>query len=146
MLFSKDELYECCAEIGIPEQNILLIKHSTLRDDPNLRHGVQNDSEIFKNTSKYAPSKKRIFLGGGNFFPHYFSKIWTPGLRWREELVSEIVLRHVAALSIDTVITFDRYGVSGHRNHIALYYAMGCLAMEVKIYFSLKDIKNKLAF
>ncbi|XP_023326517.1 N-acetylglucosaminyl-phosphatidylinositol de-N-acetylase isoform X2 [Eurytemora carolleeae] len=82
----KDELYECCAEIGIPEQNILLIKHSTLRDDPNLR--------------------------------------------WREELVSEIVLRHVAALSIDTVITFDRYGVSGHRNHIALYYAMGCLAME----------------
>jgi hypothetical protein len=30
-------------------------------------------------------------------------------LRWREELVSEIVLRHVAALAIDTVLTFDRH-------------------------------------
>ena len=52
--------------------------------------------------------------------------------RWREELVSDIVLRHVASLAIDTVITFDRYGISGHKNHIALYYAMACLAMEVR--------------
>ena len=74
MLFSKDELYECCAEIGIPEQNILLIKHSTLRDDPNLRHGVQNDSEIFKNTSKYVPSKKSVFFGRGLFLSALFFK------------------------------------------------------------------------
>ena len=39
--------------------------------------------------------------------------------------------RHVDSLSIDTVVTFDRYGVSSHKNHIALYYAMACLAMEV---------------
>ena len=64
MLFRKDELYECCAEIGIPEQNILLIKHSTLRDDPNLRHGVQNDFEIFKNTSSTSRLKKRVFWEG----------------------------------------------------------------------------------
>ena len=53
-------------------------------------------------------------------------------LRWREELVSEIVLRHVAALAIDTVLTFDRHGVSGHKNHMSLYYAMACLAIEVE--------------
>ena len=64
MLFRKDELYECCAEIGIPEQNILLIKHSTLRDDPNLRHGVQNDSEIFKNTSSTSRLKNVFFWEG----------------------------------------------------------------------------------
>ena len=36
----------------------------------------------------------------------------------------------VASLSIDTCVTFDRHGVSGHRNHISLYYALACLAME----------------
>lgn len=82
----KEELYASCEVLGIPQQNIILIKHSKLKDDPNLR--------------------------------------------WREELVSEIVLRHVAALAIDTVLTFDRHGVSGHKNHMALYYAMACLAIE----------------
>lgn len=82
----KEELYASCAVLGIPEQNIILLKHSKLKDDPNVR--------------------------------------------WREELVSEIVLRHVAALAIDTVLTFDRHGVSGHKNHMSLYYAMACLAIE----------------
>ena len=36
----------------------------------------------------------------------------------------------MASLSIDTCVTFDRHGVSGHRNHISLYYALACLAME----------------
>jgi len=53
-----------------------------------------------------------------------------PTVRWREELVSNIILRHVASLDIDTVVTFDRHGVSGHRNHISLYYAVACFAME----------------
>lgn len=82
----RDELYDSCAVLGIPEQNIILVNHSTLKDDPSVR--------------------------------------------WREELVSEIVSRHVASLSIDTVVTFDRHGVSAHKNHIALFYAMACLALE----------------
>jgi len=53
-----------------------------------------------------------------------------PGLRWREEVVSEVIARHTSSLAIDTIITFDRHGVSGHRNHVALYYAVACLAME----------------
>lgn len=53
-----------------------------------------------------------------------------PTVRWREELVSDIILRQVASLSIDTCVSFDRHGVSGHRNHISLYYALACLAME----------------
>ena len=42
------------------------------------------------------------------------------------------MLRHVAALAIDTVLTFDRHGVSGHKNHMSVHYAMACLAIEVR--------------
>eukprot|EP00088_Acartia_fossae_P036872 TRINITY_DN3806_c0_g1_i1.p1 TRINITY_DN3806_c0_g1~~TRINITY_DN3806_c0_g1_i1.p1 ORF type:complete len:267 (-),score=37.66 TRINITY_DN3806_c0_g1_i1:613-1413(-) len=82
----KEELYSSCKILGIPEQNIILVSHSTLKDDPNVR--------------------------------------------WREELVSDIVSRHVSSLAINTVITFDRHGISSHKNHISIYYAMACLALE----------------
>jgi len=82
----KEELYASCKILGIQEQNIILVNHTSLKDDPNVR--------------------------------------------WREELVSDIVSRHVSSLSINTVITFDRHGVSIHKNHISLYYALACLALE----------------
>jgi len=82
----KRELYASCEMLGVPSSNIVIVRHSKLRDDP--------------------------------------------GVRWREELVSNIVTRHVSSLDIDTVITFDRQGVSGHRNHIALYYGVLCSAVE----------------
>jgi len=82
----KVELYHSAAHLGIPQSNIVLVRHTKLRDDP--------------------------------------------GVRWREELVSAIISRHTTSLNIDTVITFDRQGVSGHRNHISLYYAAACLAAE----------------
>lgn len=85
----KRELFESCRLLGIPDSNVILMRHTKLKDDPTVR--------------------------------------------WREELVSDIILRQVASLSIDTCVTFDRHGVSGHRNHISLYYALACLAMESKV-------------
>lgn len=82
----KKELHASCAILGIPASNVIVMRHTKLKDDPTVR--------------------------------------------WREELVSDIILRQVASLDIDTVVTFDRHGVSGHRNHVSLYYAMACLAME----------------
>lgn len=82
----KRELFASCKLLGIKDSNVILMRHSKLKDDP--------------------------------------------AVRWREELVSDIILRQVASLSIDTCVTFDRHGVSGHRNHISLYYALACLAME----------------
>lgn len=56
-----------------------------------------------------------------------------PSVRWREDVVSSLVLNHLEALSIDTVITFDKHGVSKHANHCSLYYAMALLCVEKRL-------------
>jgi len=56
-----------------------------------------------------------------------------PTVRWREEVVSEAVLQTVHAHEIDTVLTFDRHGVSGHKNHASIYNAMAYLYIEGKL-------------
>ena len=56
-----------------------------------------------------------------------------PSLRWRDEIVSEVVLHTIESQDIDTVITFGRHGVSGHKNHCALYTAMAFLCLENRI-------------
>ena len=57
----------------------------------------------------------------------------SPSLHWRDEIVSEVVLQTIESQDIDTVITFDRHGVSGHKNHCALYTAMAFLCLENRI-------------
>ncbi len=51
-------------------------------------------------------------------------------MRWREELVSEVVLHSAAANDVDAIVTFDRGGVSGHRNHSSLHGAVTLLCLE----------------
>jgi hypothetical protein len=56
-----------------------------------------------------------------------------PNLRWRDEIVSEVILHSVVSQDIDTIITFDRHGVSGHKNHCALFTALAFLCLENRI-------------
>ncbi|KAI8087898.1 putative deacetylase LmbE-like domain-containing protein [Gilbertella persicaria] len=42
--------------------------------------------------------------------------------QWSPELISHTLKDYVTKQKIDTIITFDNHGVSGHANHIALYY------------------------
>ncbi|KAJ3062423.1 hypothetical protein HDU98_001720 [Podochytrium sp. JEL0797] len=43
-------------------------------------------------------------------------KVW-----WKQDDVSDAVFAFVQSHSIDTIITFDKYGISGHPNHRALF-------------------------
>lgn len=56
-----------------------------------------------------------------------------PKVKWREDLVSTLILNHMEALSIDTLITFDKHGVSEHANHCSLFYAMALLYVEKRL-------------
>lgn len=53
-----------------------------------------------------------------------------PNAEWKVELISTLILNQVEALDIDLLITFDKDGVSQHKNHQALYYATASLCLS----------------
>ncbi|XP_015117861.1 N-acetylglucosaminyl-phosphatidylinositol de-N-acetylase [Diachasma alloeum] len=56
-----------------------------------------------------------------------------PKVQWPGEIVAEHILQYIETYKINAVVTFDKHGVSGHRNHISLFYAVASLCIEKKI-------------
>lgn len=54
-------------------------------------------------------------------------------VQWPETLVAENILHFIELYKINAVITFDKYGVSKHKNHISLFYGMASLCMDRKV-------------
>ncbi|XP_012288019.1 N-acetylglucosaminyl-phosphatidylinositol de-N-acetylase [Orussus abietinus] len=52
---------------------------------------------------------------------------------WSEDVVAGNILQHVESYKINAVVTFDKYGISGHKNHISLFYGIASLCMEKKV-------------
>ncbi|CAK6973756.1 hypothetical protein F2P81_008591 [Scomber scombrus] len=50
-----------------------------------------------------------------------------PKAEWSVSLVSSVIAKHIRALSVNMVLTFDGRGVSGHANHTAIYKAVRLL-------------------
>lgn len=53
-----------------------------------------------------------------------------PNAEWKVDLLSTLILNHIEALDIDLLITFDKEGISQHKNHQALYYATASLCLS----------------
>lgn len=53
-----------------------------------------------------------------------------PNVEWKVELLSQIILNYLETLDIDLLITFDKDGISQHKNHQALYYATASLCLS----------------
>lgn len=47
-----------------------------------------------------------------------------PKSSWSPLLIGDIIEQFIETLSIDALITFDAYGISGHSNHSAIYRAV----------------------
>lgn len=54
-------------------------------------------------------------------------------VRWPTEIVSQLILNLVQTYDINTLITFDRHGISRHSNHYSIYYAVAHLILEHKL-------------
>lgn len=44
-----------------------------------------------------------------------------PSCSWNANLVGRIVQKYIKCFSADTVITFDKSGISGHMNHVGVH-------------------------
>lgn len=53
-----------------------------------------------------------------------------PKVQWPSDLVAKHILQHVETYKINAVVTFDKHGVSGHKNHISLFYGVALLCIE----------------
>jgi N-acetylglucosaminylphosphatidylinositol deacetylase len=53
-----------------------------------------------------------------------------PTVEWNVEVVSQLIQNHIEQLDIDLLITFDKDGVSHHKNHQAIYYATASLCLS----------------
>lgn len=54
-------------------------------------------------------------------------------VQWPTETVAETILQYIETLKINAVVTFDRHGVSQHKNHISLYFAIAALCIQKKV-------------
>lgn len=53
---------------------------------------------------------------------------------WKDDVIIRLVDAYVDKQRIDTVITFDSYGVSGHKNHRAVHRGVRAWAESIKQY------------
>jgi len=54
-------------------------------------------------------------------------------VKWPIEIISQLILQHIESYDIDTLITFDKEGVSKHVNHCSIYYAIANLSTTKKL-------------
>lgn len=53
-----------------------------------------------------------------------------PKTQWPVPVVAKLIHQQLEALEIDTLVTFDRGGVSSHANHSAVFYAVAYIFVE----------------
>lgn len=57
----------------------------------------------------------------------------SPSHTWPAEYIENIVKDYIQKNQITKLITFDHYGISGHKNHIAIYEAVCKLYRSIKV-------------
>ncbi|XP_028157689.1 N-acetylglucosaminyl-phosphatidylinositol de-N-acetylase [Ostrinia nubilalis] len=53
-----------------------------------------------------------------------------PKAQWPAPVIAKLIQHKLEALDIDTLLTFDRGGVSSHPNHSAIFYAVAYMFVE----------------
>ncbi|CAH1640933.1 unnamed protein product [Spodoptera littoralis] len=53
-----------------------------------------------------------------------------PKINWPVPVLAKLIHHHLESIDIDTLVTFDRGGVSAHANHSAVFYAVAYMFVE----------------
>lgn len=89
--------------------------------------GSTRQNELYESCKVLGVSEDRIIVHNHTNLPDAMD------VRWPTEIVSQLVLNLVQAYDINTLITFDRHGISRHSNHYSIYYAVAHLILEDKL-------------
>ncbi|XP_050543547.1 N-acetylglucosaminyl-phosphatidylinositol de-N-acetylase isoform X2 [Daktulosphaira vitifoliae] len=79
--------------------------------------GTIRISELYKSCKILGMKEENILVcKNGNFLDN-------PNVYWETTILADKISEHAEKLGVDILLTFDNYGVSGHRNHISIYMA-----------------------
>ncbi|CAG9767742.1 unnamed protein product [Ceutorhynchus assimilis] len=84
-------------------------------------------NELFESCKILGIKEENIFLYNNTNLPDAMD------VRWPVEIIARHVLYNVETFGITNIITFDRHGVSGHENHISIYYAIANLILDHRL-------------
>lgn len=73
-----------------------------------------------------------------------------PHVEWDMRLIAELIIEKVVGLHINGIVSFDQYGVSGHRNHVSIcraleYFSNAKKAQRVRI-FTLQSVNTVIKY
>ncbi|XP_066144763.1 N-acetylglucosaminyl-phosphatidylinositol de-N-acetylase isoform X2 [Euwallacea fornicatus] len=84
-------------------------------------------NELYESCKILGIKEENVFVHNNSNLPDAMD------VRWPLEVIAKHVLYTVEAFNITNIVTFDRYGVSGHKNHSSLYYAVAHLILDEEL-------------
>lgn len=99
--------------------------------------GKTRKKELYKSCKVLGIDESNVFVHNHSDLPDQM------GAKWPIEVVANLILKEIEAYNINTLISFDKHGVSYHLNHSSIYYAIAHLSIEKKLP---KGIFRRLSF
>eukprot|EP00096_Caligus_rogercresseyi_P002721 TRINITY_DN1497_c0_g1_i1.p1 TRINITY_DN1497_c0_g1~~TRINITY_DN1497_c0_g1_i1.p1 ORF type:complete len:256 (+),score=91.23 TRINITY_DN1497_c0_g1_i1:497-1264(+) len=119
VMFFGPTIANLCRQGGDVSLHLLVLSTGNYRGQ-----GDQRKEELYR-------AAESLSIPKGNITLLSYTKLQDdPKARWSEELLAEILTQYVESQDIDVVLSFDRHGVSGHKNHSSIYNALLLLKSE----------------
>lgn len=81
-------------------------------------NGSKRITELKSSAAVLGINTKNLYIVNKTGLPDH------PHVEWDIRLIAELIVEKVVDLHIDVIVSFDSYGVSGHRNHVSIWRAL----------------------
>ncbi|XP_022115195.2 N-acetylglucosaminyl-phosphatidylinositol de-N-acetylase isoform X1 [Pieris rapae] len=116
-MFFGPTIYRLCEQGA--EVNILCLSNGNYEGKGNIRK-----QELWNACKELGVPACNICLISDTRLPD------NPKLQWPVPVIAKLIGHHIEAYNIDTLVIFDRGGVSSHPNHAAVFYAVAYMFVE----------------
>jgi len=82
------------------------------------KEGSIRSKELWESCRRLGVLPENIILLNNSHFPD------DPKINWDSTSLANLLLNYIITYDIKIVVTFDETGISGHSNHISLFYAL----------------------